>query len=519
MAPTPHRDAGTPAAAGIVFPAGPDGARSTARAGAAIVAAALGPLDAAHAAAARDEPDWRRAYPTHLRRLTEGGLADPRAAVDAARAGLDAAWRTLAWADGSGGERPLASAWAVPPRVSPLRGHVLRGEGDARPARWQVPWRGEPLAGDALRRRIDAWARDGVIEPGAAEALHRCASHPEWFDLSDRTMVLLGAGSEAGPLGWLSRWRANLVAVDVGRPAVWRRIAGVVRAGNATLRVPLRADATGAGEDWTATAGADLLARAPDVADWLRGLDTDLDVAALAYLDGERHVRVSIAMDWVQRACSDARPGTTLAFLATPTDVFAVSGSTAEEAMRRWAARGPATRALQAAVRRAGGGRFFAPNVERLVVSPGGARWGVVDAVFLEQGPNYALAKRLQQWRATVARAAGRRVSLTVAPSTTSASVVSNPALAAGFAGADLFRVQAFEPATTNALTAALWVHDLRSDASAANPARPLAHPYQAFAEGACPGGLWTCAYRPRTAMPFAAAVGWARLKAGRAQR
>jgi hypothetical protein len=172
---------------------------------------------------------------------------------------------------------------------------------------------------------------------------------------------------------------------------------------------------------------------------------------------------------------------------------------------------------MQAAARAAGGGRFFVPNVERLVDAPGGSRWGVVDAVFLEQGPNYALAKRLQQWRATVARAQGRRASLNVAPSTTTASVVSNPALAAGFAGADLFRVEAFAPATTNALTAALWVHDLRCDASAANPARALDHPYRAFADAACPGGLWACAYRPRSAMPFAAAVGWARLKAGRA--
>jgi hypothetical protein len=28
-------------------------------------------------------------------------------------------------------------------------------------------------------------------------------------------MVLFGAGSEAGPLSWLAKWRANIVAIDL----------------------------------------------------------------------------------------------------------------------------------------------------------------------------------------------------------------------------------------------------------------------------------------------------------------
>ena len=58
---------------------------------------------------------------------------------------------------------------------------------------------------------------------------------------------------------------------------------------------------------------------------------------------------------------------------------------------------------------------------------------------------------------------------------------------------------------------AALWVHDLRSDASAANPALPLAHPFELFIDNACHGGLWRTGYRPRSALPFAAALGWVR--------
>ncbi len=495
---------------GIVFPAAPDGARSTTHAGAAIVAAALAPIDAEAAAAARAERHWRRRYPQHFRRLVEAALPSADAALASARAGLDAAWHTLRWAT-AGGEIALADAMAAPDALGPpLAARRVTGRGDARPAPWVVPYRGEALAGDALRRRIDAWADAGVLEPSAAQALHRCVRHPEWFDLADRHLVLLGAGSEAGPLRWLARWRANLVAVDVPRAATWQRIAAVVDAGNATLVAPAPVPAATAGEP-LADAGADLLRDAPRVAAWLRAFDRRLDVAALAYADGERHVRVSLAMDAIVAGVAAARADTTLAWMATPTDVFAVPEDAARAAMAAFAERPVASRVAQGGLRLAAGDRFFHPNVERLVDGPAGRRYGIVDSLVIEQGPNYALAKRLQQWRAVVARAAGHRVALHVAPSTTTASVVQNPALAAGFAGADAFGIEVFAPETTNAVMAAMWVHDLRCDDAAANPSVPLAHPFELFMAGAIHGGLWRGAYLPRSALPFAAALGWVR--------
>jgi hypothetical protein len=512
---------GTTAARGIVFPGDALGGRSTTRAGAAIVAAALEPMSPAHAADARAERHWRRRYPAHFRRLVEDGLAAPGRVVDGARAGLDAAWSTLCWADDAG-ERPLADAW---PRLlaeaAPLHTATLVGRGDPAPAPWAVPYRGDLLTGDRLRAQVDDWGARGIVEPSAVRALHRCVAHPEWFDLSDRTLVLLGAASEAGPLGWLARWRARLVAVDIDRPAPWQRVVRLVAEGNATLLAPLRAPlARGEStEDWSAHAGADLLRETPAIAAWVRAVTAGgpaPDVAALAYLDGERHVRVVLAMDAVQRAVCASRHDASLAFLATPTDVFAVPGETARAALDAWAQRPAVSRALQGSLRLAAGERFFHPAVESLVRTPDGVDYGVVDCLVIEQGPNYALAKRLQQWRALAARAAGHRVSLNVAPSTTTASVVKNPALAAGFAGADTFGIEVFEPATTNALMAALWVHDLRCTDCAAQPGHRLAHPFELFIENAAHGGLWRSAYLPRSALPFAAALGWVRQR-GRA--
>ena len=121
-----------------------------------------------------------------------------------------------------------------------------------------------------------------------------------------------------------------------------------------------------------------------------------------------------------------------------------------------------------------------------------------------QQGPNYALAKRLQRWRATVAREAGAVVSMNVAPPTRTRSVTKNRVLAAAYAGAGRFGVEVFEPATTTVLMAALLVHDLHTGRPAAE------HPWQDEAHAAAHGGLWRTAYTPRSALSLAALLGYA---------
>jgi hypothetical protein len=379
-----------------------------------------------------------------------------------------------------------------------------------------VPYRGQRLHGDALARQIDRWQASGVAEPGHCEALRRLLAHPQWFDLADRRILLLGAGSEAGPLAWLAKWRAQILAVDLPRPALWKRIAATVQAGNAELLAPRATDAADAADaaDDITICGADLLTQAPEIAAWAAragvapggGGAAPLDIGHLAYADGERHVRVALAMDAIGATLSEHDARTTLAFMATPTDLFAVPEALAEAIRARFDERGLLTRLAQAGLRagsHAVGAISFEPHIGELIPADDGSRWGVVDAVVLEQGPNYLLAKRLQQWRAWVARAAGQRVAINVAPSTSTASVVSNKLLAAGFRGAKAFDVEVFEPATTNALMAGLWVHDLRHSAPVAGT-----HALAALAAGANHGGLWRVPYLPRSVLPMAALLG-----------
>lgn len=483
-------------ATGLQWPLDAKGKRASGPPGQRIVGAALEGLDATAAQAARQERDWRHAYPAHWRALVLAQAARPTGVVTSARAGLAAAWGELPFLRAS---KPLALADAMRTPQRAFQTLLLSGTGDPQPAAWTVPHQGRELRGDSLARQIDRWEKHGICEAAHAAALRECLAHPEWFDLSDQHLVLLGAGSEAGPLAWLATWRANLVGIDLARSTTWKRIAAVVAAGNGTLTAPVAPEQP---LD-AAHAGADLLANTPEIAAWLASLNQPLAIANLAYLDGERHVRVSLAMDAISATLCAADARTQLAYMATPTDVFAVPEALARDVMRRYAERGLVKKLAQFGARLGSGGRGFAPHIEALIDAGDFGQWGLVDALVVEQGPNYALAKRLQQWRALVARADGHRVAFNVAPSTTTASVVSNPLLAAGFRGARAFDVEVFEPATTNALMAAMWVHQLRT------APRDFAHPLKLLVHTANHGGLWRLPYRPRSVLPMAALLGF----------
>lgn len=477
---------------GVVFPAGPDGRRSTAALGRAVTADALRPVDAAGALAAERETNWRGGYLTHFRRLVEAGLPSGDAARTIAGAGLDSLHRRMRVA-GPDGEVGLEGLAGAPP------GRVLRTvevTGTTEPEReLSLPFHGQRLRGDALLRRLEDWVAAGVIEPSCAEAVRTVAAHPEWLAVPDSTVVVLGAGAEMGPLTALLRWGARVAAVDLPRAPLWERVLDTARGSAGTLLVPVDDPAAGADP---ARAGADLITEVPAVADWAADVPGRPVLGNYVYADGATNVRVSTAVDALTVRLTAARPEMALAFLATPTDVFAVPADAVAQSVQAYAARSRGAKLLGRPLRTVSGGRLL----QRAYVP--GTDPGIADSLVAQQGPNYALAKRLQRWRATTARAAGTTVSMNVAPPTRTRSVVKNRALAAAYAGAHRFGVEIFEPATSNVLMAALLVHDLHTDGG---PARE--HPWQDEAHEAAHGGLWRAAYQPRSALGLAALLGY----------
>jgi len=119
-----------------------------------------------------------------------------------------------------------------------------------------------------------------------------------------------------------------------------------------------------------------------------------------------------------------------------------------------------------------------------------------MDCIVVDQGPNYILSKRLQHWRAMVARAAGHVVSSNVSPATATTSVTSNSLFAAAYGGMHIFRpMEVAYQELSLSLMGALLIHDLRNPRSAANPATQLEHPLCLFQATAFHSGMWRCPY------------------------
>ncbi|WP_431934434.1 hypothetical protein [Micromonospora sp. RP3T] len=478
---------------GVVFPATGDGRRSTTALGRAVVADALRAVDPVGARSAEHETDWRRGYLTHFRRLVEAGLLSRTAALTVARDGLTALHTRMRYAPPGGGpDVALDAAVTSTGPEPPLHTATVTGTGPVE-RELSVPYRGQRLRGDDLRRRLDAWVDAGVVEPSCAEAVGAVLANPDWLDLRDQRVVVLGAGAEMGPLPSVLRWGGDVVALDLPRPEIWRRVLRTARRHGGRLHLPVPAGTGGDDDALVAAAGADLLHRLPQAARWLAGIDGRLVLGNYVYADGATNVRVATAVDALTVELTRRRPDAALAFLATPTDVYAVPGDAVDHADRGYAARGPARRSL----RLISGGRLLRRNY------PPGADPGVNDSLVPQQGPNYALAKRLQRWRAAVARDAGTTVSFTVAPPTRTRSVLRNRALAAAYAGAHRFGVEVFEPATSNTLMAALLVHDLRTGGGPTQE-----HPWRDEAYAAAHGGLWRIPYAPRSALGLAVLLG-----------
>ncbi|MBC9734358.1 hypothetical protein [Nocardioides marmotae] len=471
---------------GLVFPSDDEGRRSTTAVGRGVVADALRPVDPVGAGAAERETAWRGEYLLYFRRLVEAGLDQPEDALSIARAGLasvhgrmrvlgDDGEGTLAqWPGGTDGFTQVE----VPGTAEPVEELVL-------------PYRGDRLRGDEIRRQVDRWVEAGVVEPSVAQAVGEVLANPAWLRLEGHTVAVIGAASEMGPLQALTRWGARVAAVDLPRSGLWDRVGEAARAGAGTVVAPMAL----AGE--SGVPGADLLADVPALEQWLAEQPGTLVLGNYVYADGATNVRVSAAVDELSRRLLASRDDVALAFLATPTDVFGVPSDAVVQATERYETRSRTSRTIGRPLRAASGGRLL-----RRPYAPG-SEPGVNDSLVPQQGPNYALAKRLQRWRATVARHEGATVSMNVAPPTRTRSVVKNRALAAAYAGAHRFGVEVFDPATSNVLMAALLVHDLHTDGGPRHE-----HPWQDEAYAAAHGGLWRAAYAPRSALGLAALLG-----------
>merc|ERR1719223_1368722 len=332
----------------------------------------------------------------------------------------------------------------------------------------------------------------------------KLVDNPEWSDLRDCYFVLFGATSAMGPFYKLMDLGANVIAVDLDRPAIWEKLIKETRSRAGRLIFPVKeAVPSGASdEDIAKVAGCNLLTDTPEIRTWLQDLypKERLICMALAYLDGALFVKVSMAMDAIIQSLVEKRSADRMgvAYLCTPTDAHLCTAASVDAAKANFR-KAPAWQGLLAPLLGMAG-MPMRQNVEKPIRTPAGEEvegLHVVDCIIPEQGPNYILAKRLQHWRAMVSRAAGCLASSNVAPSTATASVLSNVLFALGYKGMSYFKpMEITFPETSNSVCAALLIRDVRDPTSAANPKTPLPNPLSLFTDGAFHGGCWRGAWK-----------------------
>lgn len=479
---------------GLVFPKTSNGDRSTTALNKGAFAAAVGAVDKEAAERIKKERSWRFKYNRYVVENVRISARKPTNCLQIAKAGLDYLHNNFEFIrDG----KTYKFAEAMSSIKGAFETGVIEGQ-KPKPQQfeYEVPYLDKTLKGKALLDQLDKWVQYGTIEPEARDAIALVAKNPKWLDLSDKYFVLLGAGSAMGPLLVLMALGANVIAIDLDRPAIWKRLIGIAKNSCGKMIFPLSKPQTGLTEDELhQSAGCNLFTQTPEIQNWLKTVEPgrELVIGGYAYLDGALHVQVSLAMDAIMHGVYRERPNTTLAFLCTPTDCHVIPQE-AHDAMVENHKNAPWWQQLISSV---SGERFLRKNALAPVKANDGEMINLVDGLVVAQGPNYALAKRMQHWRAMVARSDGCAVSSNVAPSTATRSVVHNKQFAAAYGGMHHFKpMEIMYQETSNAVMGALLIHDIRNTKSVAHPQTALTNPLKLFTSGSFHGGIWRCAYK-----------------------
>jgi hypothetical protein len=480
---------------GLVFPLDKKGGRSSTPVAKEILAAAIGAASSSNAESVMKERNWRFGYVKHFIHMVEEQMKSPQQALAVAEAGLNKAYEIFQFVDEDGNTTSFKEAMAKTSK-NPFHTGFIQGEAPKAKNVLEVPYKGKTLSGQALKDQVDKWVSYGTIEESAGVAIKNCVDKPDYLDLSDRYFVLLGAGSAMGPFLVLMALGANVIAVDLDRSGIWKRLIEIAKKSSGTITFPLKKEqsAITSDDDLYANAGCNLFTDTPRIRDWVLGLypGKKLSVGSYAYLNGALHVQVSLAMDAICKDLSEKRQAS-LAYLCTPTDLHVITKEAHEASVQEYKTYSSKPYCM---FMRLLGKKYLRKNAMKPLPGVGGDFY-VVNGLSVAQGPNYALAKRMQHWRAVVARSKGSIVSSNIAPATSTVSVTQNRTFAWAYEGMPYFKpYEIFAPETSNAVMSAILFSDLNDEKNASNPKVQLANPNELFKYGSFNGGAWRCAYQ-----------------------
>ena len=529
-------------ARGCAFPLDAKGARSTTAPNRTAVAVAIeacgSPNSAAAAQKCAREKAYRFGYAGHVRSLVIEGAWSAAGAVESARAGLNWLYGHFQFVSRDGEACAFGAAVAPDSKATvsgrSLTSVIVPGGKKGKTLAYSVPYDGGwhptrpeapagALSGVALQDQCDLWVENGHVERDASHAISWTADYfKSGGSLSGCHFVLIGAGSAMGPCAKLLEMGANVVAVDIPgvwgkggkRPAsgLWKRLFGLAKASpGGSLTVPVSSDFKGGAGDLDAlaeAAGCDLMMEPKEIGDWLEAWIKTLPTSArvcvgnYTYLDGELHVKLALCadslIDKVLRASTRLARPAACAFLCTPTDAHLVPKDARDAAVAAYGS-GLRNFGAEKLFNVMTGGAKLRANFEAPIKTKSGKDAYMVDGLSVAQGPNYALAKRMQHWRAVLAYDGGHVASTMIAPSTATISVIHNKTFAWAYGGMPSFGYEIFKQETTNAVMTAVLLHDVLNDDGPKNPANKakfgVDNPLKLFSSESVHGGLWRSPY------------------------
>ena len=457
---------------------------------------------------------WRHDYIPLMERFVRlQTKASPPAMVESCRAALDFATKSFVVRDNDDSTITVEQAFSAPTNSPLLPTETFNGtiavDGSSYQFKLASPHGSDSdpmwVSGNDAVAQVNAWKDYGCMEQSAADhATAVCSSSNISEFVKGKTFCLLGVTSEMGPTTHLLKIPGS-------------HVLGVARAGP-------KLDAL---KDWFHTNGpvetilqltaADLLNDMVAIAQWIVATappHQPLVVMPLAYMDGEANVRVTVAMDAIVSYVIKHRGNAdvSLVYLTSPTTIYTIPTEAALDAKQRYENQGLSW--TNQFISLASFGSWLRPsnswkdfdgdesNHENEVV--------VYNGAFHLQGPNYCLAKLMQQWRCIVANADSNVLSVYAphAPGTRTNSVRHNAQAAVAIEGIQYFPPMiTFDVLPCSSLLTAIVLNQLQQ-----KKLKPE-HPMQLFWDGAVHGGGWRCPYTSESivALTFVLGKAWAK--------
>eukprot|EP01060_Flectonema_neradi_P006633 TRINITY_DN144_c5_g1_i1.p1 TRINITY_DN144_c5_g1~~TRINITY_DN144_c5_g1_i1.p1 ORF type:complete len:505 (+),score=91.93 TRINITY_DN144_c5_g1_i1:117-1631(+) len=452
--------------------------------------AAAGAVDEDLKKKIKAESNWRANYSKYVVQLADLQAESEKAALDSSRKGIEAILNEFKFCR-DGKEHNLNLSELSSLVTTKFETFTTTGSGDIKPS-IVVPVGDESLSGNSLLQKLKQWCEFGSAESSIVDSV------AEMNDLSKiqaalkgRVFVLLGATSAAGPARFLLQLGATIAAI--ARPgSKMDDLISYSKKTTGTLIAP----------QLGSKIGADVLTQTPEIIEWLTSSPAlsgnQQVIGSYIYLDGEAHVRASVAMDLISQGVLNSKKDTAFVYLASPSTAHAMSLEAHKDSGKRYDME--SVDILSKCCTYLNPFRLccYTRNSRPLVKNAdSGEKIAICNGIVNFQGPNYALAKTFQNWRSMVSRSDGIVVSANLAPPMYTESICHVKTAMAGLNGFQGFKpMAAFHPDTVAPILTLVLLWDLVSDKSTAQPATKMISPTQLFVQNSFHGGTWRCPYQ-----------------------